>query len=178
MLGASSVTWLVVKHSFWGDIAYWLGAALAKRGFPMVVFIGKLGSLDPQHVPNDTLATGNQSTIDGQTVQWFNLFSEPEATNVVEGAHITLPSVLQETIAWRTSNIGQYTFVDPEIGNLATGVLSNGARFSYLHIISDNLARRFNEDLSNERSGSIPQKRVKLYRLIKQILQERLRSAA
>ena len=176
MLGASSVTWLIVKHSFWGDIAYWLGTALAKRGFPMVVFIGKLGSLDPQHVPNETLATGHQSTIDGQTVQWVNLFSESEAMDVIEGAHITLPSVLQETITWRTSNIGKYAFVDPEIGNLATGTVSNGARFSYLHIVSDNLTRRFNEDLSNERSGSVPQKRVKLYHLIKQILQERLQS--
>ncbi len=112
----------------------------------------------------------------GQTVQWVNLFSESKAMNVIEGAHITLPSVLQETITWRTSNIGKYAFVDPEIGNLATGILSNGARFSYLHIVSDNLARRFNEDLSNERSGSIPQKRVKLYHLIKQILHERLQS--
>ena len=175
-LGASSVTWLIVKHSFWGDIAHWLGATLARHGFPRVIFIGKLGSLVPQHVPNETLATGNQSTIDGQTVQWVNLFSEPETTNVIEGAHITLPSVLQETVAWRRSNIGKYAFVDPEIGNLATGVLSNGAHFSYLHIISDNLARRFNEDLSNERSGSVPQKRLKLYHLIKQILQERLQS--
>jgi hypothetical protein len=166
-LGTSSVTWLIVKHSFWGDIAPWLGAALAKRGFTMVVFIGKLGSLDPQHVPNETLATGHQSTINGQTVQWVNLFSEPEATNVIEGAHSTLPSVLQETVAWRTSNIGTYAFGDPEIGNLATGVLSNGARFSYLHIVSDNLARRCNEALSNERSGNVPHKRAKLYQLIK-----------
>ena len=40
----------------------------------------------------------------------------------------------------------------------------------------DTEARRFNEDLSNERSGSVPQKRLKLYHLIKQILQERLQS--
>lgn len=173
-LGARSVTWLIVKHSFWGDIAHRLGAELAKRGFQTVLFIGKLGSLDPRHVPNETLATGNQSTINGQTFQWVNLFSELEDMNVIEGAHITLPSVLQETVAWRASNIRKYAFVDPEIGNLATGVLSNGARFSYLHIVSDNLSRRFSEDLSNERSGNVRQKRAKLYQMIKQLLRERL----
>lgn len=173
MLGARSVTWLIVKHSFWGDIAHRLGAVLAKRGFSMVVFIGKLGSLDPQHIPNETLATGDQSTIDGRPVRWVNLFSEPEDRNIVEGTHITLPSVLQETVDWREANIYRYSFVDPEIGNIATGVLSNGARFSYLHIVSDNLSRRFSEDLANERSGNIPLKRMKLYQMINRTIRER-----
>ncbi len=172
--GAIGVTWLMIKHSFWGDIAHWVGAALAKRGFKLAVFIGKLGSLDPAHAPNETLATGSQSTIEERIVAWDNIFADLAGPNIVQGAHVTIPSVLQETVAWRRSTAGRYMFVDPEVGHLARGVVSNGARFSYLHIVSDNLARRFSEDLSNERSGEVPQKRVRLYQAISRILQERL----
>ena len=177
MLGKRSVTWLIVKHSFWGDIAHWLGSELAKRGFRTVLFVGKLGSLDSRHVPNETLATGNESTIDGQHIEWVNFFRGLNESEVVEGTHITVPSVLQETLDWRAQVAGTHTFVDPEIGNLATGVLSNGARFSYLHIVSDNLGRRFTEDLSNERVRAVERKRRKLYLSIKNFIETRLQSA-
>jgi len=178
LLSKHSVTWLMVKHSFWGDIAYWIGAELASRGFPLIIFVGKLGSLNPQHVPNETLATGNQSTIGGEDLVWDNLFATTKVHEVANGSHITLPSVLQETLDWRSSNSLKYTFVDPEIGNMSSGVLSNDSHFSYLHIVSDNLSRQFSEDLSNERSGKIPQKRVGMYRKISSVLHEQLKNLA
>lgn len=176
LLGRNSITWLIVKHSFWGDIAYWLGAELASQGFSLIIFVGKLGSLNPQHIPNETLATGNQSVVNEENFSWNNLFSTTEVHEAVNGKHITLPSVLQETIDWKSSNSSVYSFVDPEIGNMSAGVLLNGSRYSYLHIISDNLSRQFSEDLSNERSGIIHQKRVELYCRISKILSRQLNS--
>lgn len=65
---ASAITWLAVKHSFWGDIAFHLGHALAATGFERIVFVGKLGSLVPEHQPNITLATGSSSCLAGENV--------------------------------------------------------------------------------------------------------------
>jgi hypothetical protein len=89
-----------------------------------------------------------------------------------------LPSVLQETVEWREGHGKSYDFVDPEIGNFAKGVLSAGAQFSYLHIVSDNLTRDFRDNLSNERDRGIPAKRLALYGVIERILSKRLRPIA
>lgn len=72
--GAGAHTWLAVKHSFWGDIAYHLGKAVASAGFRRVVFVGKLGSLVPSHQPNITLATGSASMLGGEHLSWANIF--------------------------------------------------------------------------------------------------------
>jgi hypothetical protein len=71
------------------------------------------------------------------------------------GAHITLPSVLLETKRWVKEQGIRYDFVDPEIGHFAVAAERSSIRFSYLHLISDNLVRRYSEDLSNEREEII-----------------------
>ncbi len=167
----SEVTWLAVKHSFWGDIAYHLGRALAKAGFPLVIFVGKLGSLVPDHEPNVTLASGCSSLLGKETISWSNVFRDRE---LASGRHVTLPSVLQETVAWTHERQSQFEFVDPEIGNLAAGVVEGGSRFSYLHLVSDNLSRKYAEDLSNERAASPRNRRGNAYTQLGKILRNEL----
>ena len=62
-----------------------------------------------------------------------------------------MPSVLDETKDWLLSAQIKYDFVDPEIGQMAKAAEEGGAQYGYLHIISDNLAKKYERNLSNER---------------------------
>ena len=170
LVGSQFVTWLAVKHSFWGDIAFHMGRALAVAGFSRIIFVGKLGSLVPEHKPNVTLVTGSSSSIDGKTLAWSNLFDALRPGDVIAGRHVTLPSVLQETIEWVAAHRGDYDYVDPEIGNFAAGVLEIGSSFSYLHLVSDNLSKKYEHDLSNERAEVVRVRRREGYTRIAEIL--------
>lgn len=59
--------------------------------------------------------------------------------------------MLDETKDWLLATEKQYDFVDPEIGHMAKASLEGGTEFGYLHIISDNLARKYLHHLSNKR---------------------------
>ena len=84
--------------------------------------------------------------------------TDQEISGLTKGQHVTLPSVMQETKSWLGEN-AKYDFVDPEIGHMAIGAMEAGVDFSYLHIVSDNLSAKYDEDLSNERKSTIRRKR-------------------
>lgn len=148
------VAFLGCRVSFWGDLAGNMIRALQQlNGARCVLYVGKLGSLRAEHVPNHWLATGCQSVVRNELVTWTNpLESQLEhSPSVAQGVHWTLGSVLDETKDWLLATEKQYDFVDPEIGHMAKASLEGGTEFGYLHIISDNLARKYIHDLSNER---------------------------
>lgn len=161
-------------HSYWSDVAGRLVSLLAKLGFTKVIYIGKLGTLDPQIIPNECLATGNTSYVEGEIIHWKNCFDfakdDPEVTF---GDHYSCPSVLYETKEWLERN-KFYSFVDPEIGHMAKAALSASIDFSYLHIVSDNLSKHYGENLSNERQGDTRAKRVKLLKKAKNLIEQSL----
>ena len=125
-----------------------------------MLFLGKLGSLRGHHAPNEILSTGDSTILNGHPVTWRNGLSRCccGEQNVATGRHITLYSVLRETTRWLAEN-PDYDFVDPEIGHMANAAVPVNVEFAYLHIVSDNLARKYAEDLSNERLDSVLRKR-------------------
>ena len=165
-----TILYLGCKFSIWGDIAgevlRVLAAANEVKGF---IYVGKLGTLGDE-VPNEYLVTGDYSYVDGIAVVWDNLFLDVIGENVINGRHVTLPSVMQETKSWLNANIDKFSFVDPEIGKLAKAANEMGVDFSYLHIVSDNLKREFPEDLSNERQKLVIEKRSALLEQVRTIL--------
>lgn len=157
------------KHTYWGEIAGRIVEFLAKQGVKTVIYSGKLGSLDTSHIPNRIIATGNSSRLpDGYVVRWRNLFENLDDSIVLKGSHITVPSVLQETIAWLAQQDEPIKFVDPEIGHMALAADKVGVRFSYIHVVSDNLAAKYQYDLSNERRAQVLEDRRQLYKVIGQ----------
>lgn len=166
----ANTTLLGCKFSFWGDICGHLTYLLHQRGVRRLLFLGKLGSLRGHHTPNETISTGNSTTLHGHRVAWRNGISRHcrNEQNVVTGKHITLPSVLRETRQWLSKH-SDYDFVDPEIGHMARASVSGNLDFAYLHIVSDNLARKYAEDLSNERAASVLRKRRSLQEQVNQI---------
>lgn len=155
------------KHSYWGDIAGYIVSILAEMGVQNVIYIGKLGTLNKNNIPNESIATGSKSVfIDGSSVEWNNFFSNEKSSFIKEGVHFTLPSIIQETKEWVNNNCDTIDFVDPEIGHMAKAALDNNINFSYIHIISDNLVKKYDEDLSNERKEKILEKRKKLIKII------------
>jgi hypothetical protein len=172
LIGRRQVTWLAIKHSFWGDIAYHLGTLLAELGFKIVLFLGKLGSLRRDDVPNRLLVSGSVSHLGDRRVEWTSAYQFDDVA--AWGTHVTLPSVLQETKEWFAQAAGKFDFIDPELGHFAAGVVASAARFGYLHIVSDNLAQSYPEDLSNEREGNVPAKRAALYGRIRAALERHL----
>ena len=155
------------EHTYWGEIAGRVVEYLAGKGVETVIYSGKLGSLNPLHTPNRYVATGDVSILpDGTEISWDNIFTNPPQDEVKQGVHITLPSVLEETIEWLNNQNEAHSFVDPEIGHMALAAAKTNIRFSYLHIISDNLTTKYPQDLSNERHNAVTQSRKGLYQTI------------
>jgi len=158
------------KFSYWGDIAGRVVKYLAENGNRQVVYIGKLGSLNKNHVPNESLATGNQSYVSGEMIQWENPFEGYSSDILKKGRHYSSPSILLETKKWLNDNQDKYDFVDPEIGHMAKSANKCGISFGYIHIISNNLNKDYKEDLSNERNINVIRKRTILMGEIKKAL--------
>lgn len=168
------VAFLGCRVSFWGDISghiVRLLKTLNKAG--EVIYVGKLGSLDPAHIPNMFIATGGSSQLGVGTIRWQNALQPfiEDSPRVVYGEHYTLPSVLDETKEWFEEKRAKYNFVDPEIGHMASAAVESGMKFGYLHVISDNLARKYEFDLSNERKKGAMDARTETIREIQRILQ-------
>lgn len=166
-LSSGDAILLGCKHTYWGEISGRIVSYLAMNGVRRVIYSGKLGTLNPNLSPNTTIATGNRSILpNGKIVFWNNIFEDITDDHVYYGTHITVPSVLQETNQWLMKNITVATFVDPEIGHMALAAKENNIEFSYLHIISDNLSKKYDSDLSNERDRIVLKNREDLYDII------------
>ena len=167
------IAFLGCRICFWGDVGGNMVRALQKvNGARCVLYVGKLGSLRADHVPNHWLATGCQSVVGNELVTWANPL-EPQlerSPRVAFGVHCSLGSVLEETKDWLLAAEKRYDFVDPEIGHMAKASLEGGTEFGYLHMISDNLAQKYLHDLSNERLTDVLQDRKRLIYEIQDIL--------
>lgn len=168
------------RVSFWGDISGTLVRALQQLcQVKCVLYIGKLGSLVPEHVPNQFLATGNTSTIYGADLSWPDPLAhiiQQSGVPVIQGRHVTLPSVLDETHDWLAAHRNSFEWVDPEIGHMAMASVAGHTEFGYLHIISDNLAKKYSYDLSNERLRKVLEDRIAIVGRIEDILEKFLRT--
>jgi hypothetical protein len=174
-----SVAFIGFKPSFWGDISGEIIRLLAtKHGIRQALYVGKLGSVKKGVKPNRWLATGEESLVEGGDVRWSNAFqasslAQAKSVPVMIGRHVTVPSVLYETKEW-LATVQRYEFVDPEVGMMARAASKARISFGYLHIISDNVAEKYSEDLSNERDGSVLVGREALYQQIQAVLQHHL----
>jgi hypothetical protein len=107
-------------------------------------------------------------------VTWDNVFDcvSKESKQVIMGEHITCPSVMDETKEYIAKILEKGDFIDPEIGQMALGAREIDVNFSYLHIISDNVVKSHEHNLSNERIAEIQNDRKSLFLEISQILED------
>ena len=162
------------KFCYWGDTVSYIIENLAKKGYEQCFYFAKLGGMQEEHTPNQYLATGNNTLVEGKTYTWDNVFAESAQQYdwIKNGKHICSPSVISEDKAW-LNQYADYDFVDSEIGYMAKACEELGLRFSYLHIITNNLTDEYcPENLSNERERDILIKRVNLFRKLKTILRD------
>ena len=167
------VAFLGCRICFWGDIGGHLVRVLQElNGVKCVIYVGKVGSLRAEHPPNQRLATGCQSYVNGEPVTWKSPLEDlvQDSASVVRGVHCSSGSVLDETEDWLRGARDRCDFVDPEIGKMAQASLAGGTQFGYLHIISDNLARKYEHDLSNERLDVVRDGRRKLLGEVEEVL--------
>jgi hypothetical protein len=175
------VAFLGCRPAFWGDISgVIVGYLASKCGVKQVIYFGKLGVTCKGIPPNTYLANGSRSYVCGKVIEWDNFLkgsvAEVAGNRSIEGDHISLGSVLHETKDWLAQLPKSVSFVDPEIGMMASAAKKNGVQFSYLHIISDNVAEKYEHDLSNERLESVLKGRAKLYSLAQDVLRHYLLS--
>ncbi|MBP5993757.1 MAG: NUDIX hydrolase [Candidatus Moranbacteria bacterium] len=176
-IGSYRVLLLGCQFSIWGDAAYFLIKFLARfHSFTTFVYIGKLGSLKSGIVPNEWIASGSKSYIHGDSVAWNNIFENEisDRKDVLFGSHVTCGSVIDETKDAVEFFQKFGVFIDPEIGHMAKACNEIKKRFSYLHIVSDNIIDHYYENLSNERDTGIQEKRKKLFKEIGGIISQRL----
>jgi len=175
VLHGCSVVYLGFLHSIWGDVAGRVVARLAELGAGNVLYVGKVGALAPEVEPNTLLATGSESLVGDALVTWDDFFDGHAAAQpgVLTGVHVTSPSILLEDWDWLTKH-ADYAFVDPEIGPMGAAACHAGISFGYLHVVSNNLARHYPADLSNERHRDVVQRRAVLVDHICDIISNRL----
>ncbi|MER5985721.1 hypothetical protein [Streptomyces sp. NPDC001787] len=178
-VGDARVVYLGFRHSIWGDVAGRTVARLARLGAGAVVYVGKVGGLNPGTEPNRWLATGNTSLLGGALVSWEDFFGDYARAQpgVRSGLHVSSPSILLENQDWLAQH-ASYAFVDPEIGPMGAAAQRAGIPFGYLHVISNNLASLYPADLSNERHGDVLHQRAILVDRIASILTARLTGGA
>ncbi|KAK6855008.1 hypothetical protein PG995_008540 [Apiospora arundinis] len=177
--GDRRVAFLGFRPAFWGDISGEVVHTLVSRfGVKEVLYLGKLGVLKPDVAPNMWLATGGRSLVHGRVVEWKSALGASVERRgngaVIEGTHVTLGSVLHETKSWHAQLVGEVDFVDPEIGMMAQAAVRSGVRYGYLHMITDNLGRKYDEDLSNERKESVLRHRARLHQVVQDVVEDHL----
>ncbi|WP_372367808.1 hypothetical protein [Candidatus Uabimicrobium sp. HlEnr_7] len=164
-----SVTYVGCHYSYWSDAGGRFVYHLAKKGFKRIIYVGKLGAIQPEIVPNEYVTTGNMSSMEDEIVTWKNVFENVELPNLIHGQHCNCPGVVMETKEWLARH-SQYHFVDSELGQMAKFAQAAGVEFSYFHFVSDNVVKKYDEDLSNERIEEIIQKRKAIIHTIKEVL--------
>ncbi|KAF2706437.1 hypothetical protein K504DRAFT_413383 [Pleomassaria siparia CBS 279.74] len=177
--GHRKVAFLGFRPAFWGCISGEVIHYLASNfGVKEVIYLGKLGVLKPNVAPNSFLATGSESLVHGRTVAWDNVLAPSVAhlgsKAVIVGAHVTLGSVLHETKDWHADLVDTIDFVDPEIGMMAQAAVRSRVRFGYLHMITDNLGQKYDEDLSNERIERVLKRRAELHCVAQDVIEHHL----
>lgn len=170
--GRSAVL-LGCKPSFWGDTAGRLVRMLSRvNGVKCVIYIGKLGSLQPGDIPNELLATGNCSYLDNKLIWWKNVLQRDLCSSslVAEGKVVTVQTPLCESLTWLEEWKPKCRWVDCEVGHIAEACNEGDMEFGYLHIVSDNLTKPHPYNMSNERLEAVTSNRGKLFQEVQLIL--------
>ncbi|KAK6822398.1 hypothetical protein PG995_012141 [Apiospora arundinis] len=160
----------------WGDAGEHLIQALhSQTRVKQIVYVAKAGSLSERYAPNEWIATGERAMIgkDAPTV-WQNPLQNAlsASTRVASGSIITVPSTLCETHEWLEEWSPKALWVDCEVCYMASVAQELHIDFGFLSVVSDNLCRRYEEDLSNEYSDTVTEKRRVLYNEIVKILKK------
>ncbi|WP_150246293.1 nucleoside phosphorylase-I family protein [Nocardiopsis quinghaiensis] len=157
-VGNATVLLLGCEFSFWGDLAGDLVTALTARGHTGgVVYVGKLGGLQPDMAPNTLVVTGTTTRIEECRLTWDSALDLTQAPATLRSGvrHATVPSVLDETRTWFEANRADFDVVDPEIGHMARAATTAGVPFDYLHIVTDNLCGTYEHGLYGERAAPV-----------------------
>lgn len=174
LINGERVLLLGCEFSYWGDLAGALVTVLASRHIaPWMIYVGKLGTLNVEDVPNKHVATGQSSLVEGKLVSWNSaLVLEKTDPYIVLRAlrHVTVPSIIDETKGWYKEYHHSYDLVDPEIGRMAVAAQDAGVDFDYLHVVSDNLSGHHENGLYDERRAGILADRQHCLSIISTIL--------
>jgi hypothetical protein len=168
------VAYIGCRAALWGDsIAYLVQALRMWCDFKCVLYIGRVGSLDPELKPNQTLATGGLYSVDGTRICHNNVLSKwtSKSKLVKSGSLITVASPLGEDQAWYQQWKDEFRWVDCETAYIAQAAEQANFDFGYLHIVSDNLGSQYAENLANEDDLTVQDARARLFNEIDIILE-------
>jgi hypothetical protein len=171
--GAPSFAFLGCKVGLWGDIAGQLLMALKTLSqIEYCIYIGKAGSLRVGDIPNTQIATGMQSFIGENLISWDPQIRVSHSEVVHKGLHTTIASPLLEIEEWLADSLAKgVSWVDCEVGYMAQAAKTCSVSFTYLHIISDNVAKVYDFNLSNEDEAQVITSRDKLFNELWTVLQ-------
>jgi hypothetical protein len=175
-VGRKRVLLVGCEFSFWGDVAGHVVAELLERQVSdWVIYVGKLGTLNAGVRPNRMLATGTESLVNAQPVQWQGRLAANLPANDVriirDARHVTINSVVEETIAWFDRYAPTHDLVDPEIGHMGLAAQEAGSSFDFLHLVTDCLATDYGIGLYDERSKRVISRRIKLMGKISEMIE-------
>jgi hypothetical protein len=160
-----TIALLGCKESFWGETSGLMIRLLQRTsGVKCVIYVSKAGSLAPAYRPNEWIATGEECVLGSEHIRWTNVLKDYLNYPIIAtGKLVTVSSPLCETQEWLREWQKTCSWVDCETGHMAKATQDLGLDFGYLHVVSDNLGGRFEENLSNEDTEAVAGKREILY---------------
>jgi hypothetical protein len=169
----SIVAYLGCAVSLWGDSVKQLVKVLQKLSkLKCVLYIGKVGSLHADPVPNVALATGDEAHTNHEVIRWHNVLSKAASTSplVCKGSLVSVASSLCEDLSWFQTWADKCCWVDCETAHIAQESRVGIIDFGYLHIVSDSLNRQCADNLANEDAEHVQEQRTVVFDEIDRIL--------
>ncbi len=122
------VVFLSMRHTFWGDISYFLVKELIELGAKCILYGAKLGTLrapkdiaDAIYMPSRFAYTRESAEVVSLRTLKSCLTDESYANH---GSHVSIPTIMMETknrLDWLT-RVDNYASIDNEIGQMARAV--------------------------------------------------------
>ncbi|KAK2006009.1 hypothetical protein LZ32DRAFT_652025 [Colletotrichum eremochloae] len=170
-----TIALLGCKEGFWGEAGSAIIYALKEMSqIECAVYVGKVGALNGEYTPNEWIATGNEAYLGNRScsVKWRNPLESSirDHRGIATGKLVTVSSPLYETHGWLQQWDKTATWVDCDTGHMAVAAEETKVQFGYLHIVSDCLAAKYKDNLSNEDDDSVKERRQTLYRRIEDII--------
>ncbi|OCK82256.1 hypothetical protein K432DRAFT_415484 [Lepidopterella palustris CBS 459.81] len=143
LFNGCKIAFLGCRVSFRGDIARNVRALV----YDLAMFLTNCWSLT------------RAALSGGAMVEWKIPLHEYIGPSAVRRVHDSLPSETQDGFGW----------VDSDIGHMPKASLERNTLFGFLHIVSDNLARKNKHDLLNERLNEVISDRKALVEKIESV---------
>lgn len=166
----SQLSFLSVRHTYWGDISYYLAQTLyGDCRVDEILYCAKLGSVNSPTSILTTLFFPSAFIVAEEKFELPNCLSRSAPSFAVKSSHWSVPTILDETQA-KISEVGRqhgpFDSVDNEIGQMARAARDKGKSFGAAHFATDFIHRYEKQAATGESLNSTDLTRLQVMKTL------------